>query len=63
MLLAAAEELGLDLGRSWLIGDAQRDVDAGVAAGLAAERCLLIGQGGMRFADAVERVLGVRGAP
>jgi D-glycero-D-manno-heptose 1,7-bisphosphate phosphatase len=33
MLLAAARQLGLDLSRSWLIGDAARDVDAGRAAG------------------------------
>lgn len=45
MILAAAEELGLDLSRSWVIGDAPRDVEAGVSAGLAPERCLLIGPG------------------
>lgn len=45
MLLAAAEDLGLDLAASWLIGDAQRDVDAGIHAGLGRERCLLIGGG------------------
>jgi D-glycero-D-manno-heptose 1,7-bisphosphate phosphatase len=33
MLLRAAEALGLDLSRSWLIGDAPRDVEAGKAAG------------------------------
>ena len=33
MLLAAADRLSLDLGRSWLIGDAPRDVAAGRAAG------------------------------
>jgi D-glycero-D-manno-heptose 1,7-bisphosphate phosphatase len=33
MLLLAAEELGLDLGKSWMIGDSARDVQAGRAAG------------------------------
>jgi D-glycero-D-manno-heptose 1,7-bisphosphate phosphatase len=33
MLLLAALELNLDLKRSWLIGDADRDIDAGRAAG------------------------------
>lgn len=33
MILQAAEMLALDLSRSWLIGDAPRDVDAGAAAG------------------------------
>lgn len=43
MLLAAAAEHQLDLSRSWLIGDAARDVEAGIAAGLRPERCLRIG--------------------
>lgn len=33
MLLDAARSLGIDLGSSWMIGDADRDVAAGVAAG------------------------------
>jgi D,D-heptose 1,7-bisphosphate phosphatase len=33
MLLLAAEELGLDLAKSWMIGDSARDVQAGRAAG------------------------------
>lgn len=33
MLLSAAEALALDLSRSWLIGDAPRDIEAGAAAG------------------------------
>ena len=32
MLLKAAREMDLDLTRSWMIGDALRDVEAGVAA-------------------------------
>ncbi len=46
MILAAAEELGLDLKQSWLVGDAARDIEAGLAAGLDAERCLRVGEGG-----------------
>lgn len=34
MLLDAAEALGLDLGRSWMIGDRWRDVDCGKRAGV-----------------------------
>ena len=33
MILGAAEILGLDLSRSWLVGDAPRDIAAGKAAG------------------------------
>ena len=33
MILAAAERLSLDLSRSWVIGDAPRDIEAGKAAG------------------------------
>ncbi|NNE90229.1 MAG: HAD-IIIA family hydrolase [Verrucomicrobiales bacterium] len=35
MIHAAAEELGIDLARSWMIGDADRDILMGKAAGLA----------------------------
>ncbi len=44
MLLAAAAELDLDLKSSWLVGDAQRDIDAGLAAGLPKSRCILLDQ-------------------
>jgi D-glycero-D-manno-heptose 1,7-bisphosphate phosphatase len=33
MLLDAARELGLDLGRSWMIGDTDADIAAGLSAG------------------------------
>lgn len=59
MIVQAASDLGIDLGRSWMIGDAARDVEAAIAAGIAAERALLVGAG-MGFGQAVERV--VRGA-
>jgi len=34
MLLKAAQELSLDLARSWLVGDQQADIEAGRAAGV-----------------------------
>lgn len=46
MLHAAAADLGLDLDRSWLIGDQARDREAGLNAGLRPDRCLLIGHAG-----------------
>jgi D-glycero-D-manno-heptose 1,7-bisphosphate phosphatase len=33
MLLDAARELGLDLDRSWMVGDTDADIEAGRAAG------------------------------
>jgi D-glycero-D-manno-heptose 1,7-bisphosphate phosphatase len=33
MLLRAARELGIDLPKSWMVGDRWRDVDCGAAAG------------------------------
>ncbi|MBM4424376.1 MAG: HAD-IIIA family hydrolase [Chloroflexi bacterium] len=44
MLLRAARELGLDLSRSWMIGDAVTDVQAGEAAG-ARSLLVLTGRG------------------
>lgn len=35
MILAAGDRMGLDLPRSWIIGDAVHDLAAGVAAGIA----------------------------
>lgn len=40
MLLTAAKDLGIDLGQSWIIGDSDRDIVMGKAAGL---------KGGIRF--------------
>ncbi|MFT3780991.1 MAG: HAD-IIIA family hydrolase [Nibricoccus sp.] len=34
MLLRAASELGLDLSRSWMVGDRWRDIDCGANAGV-----------------------------
>jgi len=42
MLLQAAQELGIDLARSWMIGDKRSDIEAGVAAGC---RSLLVRTG------------------
>jgi len=33
MLLAAAKDMDIDLGRSWMIGDEDRDIEAGLRAG------------------------------
>ncbi len=35
MILSAAESFGIDLRQSWLVGDADRDIEMGRAAGLA----------------------------
>ncbi len=52
MLVAAARDLGLDLGASWMIGDSPRDVEAGRRAGC---RTILLGSAGQdgRGADLV----------
>lgn len=50
MILRAKDDLGLDLSRSWLIGDMPRDCESGVNAGIAPNRCLLIGEQG-EFTD------------
>ncbi len=47
MILAAAAELQLDLSKSWMIGDGERDVEAGVRAGIPAARCIRVGEGGL----------------
>ncbi|MEM8758002.1 MAG: HAD-IIIA family hydrolase [Planctomycetota bacterium] len=46
MLRQAARDLGLNLSRSWLIGDAHRDVEAGIHAGLPEAHCLRCGPEG-----------------
>jgi D-glycero-D-manno-heptose 1,7-bisphosphate phosphatase len=45
MIRAAAAELSIDLTRSWAVGDAARDVEAGVDAGIAPERCVRLEAG------------------
>jgi D,D-heptose 1,7-bisphosphate phosphatase len=48
MLLRAARELGIDLGRSYMVGDKDLDVEAGRAAGCTT---VLIGEGGAARPD------------
>jgi D-glycero-D-manno-heptose 1,7-bisphosphate phosphatase len=54
MIAAAAADLDIDLSRSWLIGDAQRDLDAGIGAGVSPVRCLLANHD---FAVQADRIL------
>jgi D-glycero-D-manno-heptose 1,7-bisphosphate phosphatase len=49
MLLAAARRHGLDLARSWMVGDQPRDIEAGRRAGC---RTIFVGGGGGGEADA-----------
>lgn len=44
MFREAAADLGLDLGRSWMVGDSRADVDAGRRAGLAGTVFVLTGK-------------------
>lgn len=62
MIRAAAQDLGLDLGRSWLVGDAQRDVDAALDAGMKAERALVVGEREVRAGTYRARVSDLVGA-
>lgn len=57
MIRAAARELDLDVARSWMIGDMARDLEAGVAGGIAPERCLRIGGDVANLAEAAARIL------
>ncbi|MBY0396750.1 MAG: HAD-IIIA family hydrolase [Thermoleophilia bacterium] len=54
MVKAASEELGLDLGGSWAIGDKPRDIEAAVSAGVARERTVLVGTSGEPAAQAAD---------
>jgi len=45
MIDAARRELDLDLSASWMVGDKQRDLDAGVAAGIDPARTIRVGPG------------------
>lgn len=77
MVTVAARELGLDLARSWLIGDMPRDLDAAVNAGIPEHQTILVTTGkhtaddvdpALRpravdyLADAADRVLAARTA-
>lgn len=54
MILSAAEKLALDLSRSWVIGDAPRDVQAGQAAGC---RTILLHQPDVKASPAASEQL------
>ncbi|MHC4982256.1 MAG: D-glycero-alpha-D-manno-heptose-1,7-bisphosphate 7-phosphatase [Planctomycetota bacterium] len=45
MLFKAAEELGVDLAKSWMVGDSGRDMEAGQRAGCRTVRIRLRGEG------------------
>ena len=56
MILSAAEKLALDLSRSWVVGDAGRDIEAGKAAGC---RAILFSDASLKkspAADAASKV-------
>jgi len=42
MVLSAAEDFGIDLSASWIIGDKERDRQAGINAGIAEKRALRV---------------------
>ena len=58
MLDLAADRLGLDLGRSWLVGDMATDARAARAAGLAGCVHVLTGHGAAHRAGALAEALG-----
>lgn len=59
LLLQAAKDLSLDLQRSWMIGDAWSDVQAGEAAGLRGKILLRTGRGTEQLLQArLEKVAG-----
>jgi D-glycero-D-manno-heptose 1,7-bisphosphate phosphatase len=59
MIRAACEELGLDANRSWMIGDKQRDLDAGIDAGVPKEHTIQVGPSGTHsdLSAAAEEIL------
>ncbi|MDQ7014385.1 MAG: HAD-IIIA family hydrolase [Planctomycetota bacterium] len=46
MILAAVDDLCLDLASSWMVGDAERDIEAGRRAGIEPARCIRVGVDG-----------------
>lgn len=59
MIVAAARELGIDLDRSWIVGDHARDREAGIAGGIAPNRALKIGpeEAHADLAEAAEHII------
>ncbi len=58
MILRAAEQLGLDLANSWIVGDRASDLEAGRAAGLAGGAHVLTGHGAAERDAALEVATG-----
>ncbi len=65
MLLQAASDLAIDITRSWMIGDASRDIEAALAAGIPHAHTIILGTASARamnraatFSDAAELILG-----
>lgn len=52
MIHYAADKMALDLAKSWVIGDAARDIEAGKAAGM---RCILFSDPNLKKSPAAER--------
>ena len=68
MILAAARELGLDLARSWAVGDKPRDTEAAINAGIPAARTFVIRTSGedgpcADLAEAAARILASKNSP
>jgi D-glycero-D-manno-heptose 1,7-bisphosphate phosphatase len=57
MILQAAIDLSLDLRKSWLIGDAPRDIEAAIAAAIPSDHAILIGSGGVPDITAASRLI------
>jgi D-glycero-D-manno-heptose 1,7-bisphosphate phosphatase len=57
MLLRAARQLDLDLGRCWMIGDSPRDIEAGKAAGC---RTIMVKSAGMTRSPAADEPMSLR---
>lgn len=55
MILQAAADLHLDLARSWMIGDAPRDIDAAIAAGIPRSQSLLLSPA-LTFTSAAQQI-------
>jgi histidinol-phosphate phosphatase family protein len=58
LLLRAAKELSLDLKRSWMIGDAWSDIQAGQAAGLQGTIIVKTGRGSDQLSMPLPKFLG-----
>lgn len=59
MILAACEEHGLDPSRCWVVGDAERDLEAGRRAGISEDRRILVwDEGGPTLLEAALRIVG-----